>query len=160
MGLDMYLFKKKGSDRQEVMYWRKANQIVITGFIASAFDLLHAGHCKLLEDCKSKCDVLIAAIHTDPSIERKTKNKPIQSIEERIIQISSCKWVDKFEVYNTELELEQLLKQINPDIRFLGSDCKNKPITGEQYCKSIYFHERNHNWSSSSLRERIINDSK
>lgn len=138
--------------------WRKSKNISIVGFVASAFDLLHAGHCLYLKDAKSKCDVLIAGLHTDPSIERIDKNKPIQSLEERMIQLKSCKFIDEIYTYNTENELESLLKTINPDIRILGSDCKNKPITGEVYCKSIYYHERNHNWSSSLFRERILND--
>ncbi len=140
--------------------WRSKNNIKLIGFVASAFDLLHAGHCEYLRDAKSKCDFLVAALHIDPSVERKNKNKPIQSIEERKIQLESCKYVDKVIEYSTEKDLELILKDINPDIRILGDDCKDKIITGEKYCKSIYFHERKHDWSSSSLRERILNDSR
>lgn len=136
--------------------WREDNNIKIIGFVASCFDLLHAGHCLYLKEAKQLCDHLIAGLHVDPSIERKTKNTPIQSIEERKIQLESTKYVDEIIIYNTENELENILKEKTPDIRILGSDAKNKSITGEKYCKQIYYHERNHNWSSSDLRKRCI----
>lgn len=137
--------------------WRKNEGLKIIGFVASAFDLLHAGHCLYLKEAKSVCDHLIAGLHYDPSKERAGKNKPIQSIIERETQLLSVKYVDEVIIYETENDLSELLKQIKPDIRVLGSDAKDKPITGEQYCGSIYYHERDHNWSSTNLRERIIN---
>lgn len=136
--------------------WRENNNIKIIGFVASCFDLLHAGHCLYLKEARHICDYLIAALHVDPSIERLNKNKPVQSLEERKIQLESTKYVDEIIIYNTENELENILKQKTPDIRIVGSDAKGKPITGEKYCKEIYYHERNHNWSSSELRKRCI----
>lgn len=135
--------------------WRKQEKIEIIGFVASCFDLLHAGHCLFLKEAKSVCDYLIAGLHINPNIERPEKNIPSQSLEERRIQLSSNKYVDNIIEYGTESELEKILSDIKPDIRILGSDAKNKPITGSQYCKTIYFHNRNHNWSSSQLRKRI-----
>ena len=134
--------------------WRHENKIIIVGFVASSFDLLHAGHCLYLKDAKSVCDYLIAALHEDPSIDRKFKNKPIQSIHERRIQLESNKYVDEVVIYKTEEELSTLLACITPDIRILGSDAKGNLITGEEHCRQIYYHYRNHNWSSSDLRKR------
>jgi glycerol-3-phosphate cytidylyltransferase len=134
--------------------WRKNEGIKITGFVASCFDLLHAGHCMYLEEAKSVCDHLIAALQEDPSVDRPTKNKPIQSLEERYIQLKSTKYVDEIVVYKTEKDLDELLENIKPDIRILGSDAKGKYITGEKHCKTIYYHERKHEWSSSELRKR------
>jgi glycerol-3-phosphate cytidylyltransferase len=135
--------------------WRDNNDIKIIGFVASSFDLLHAGHCLYLKEAKQVCDYLIAALHVDPSIERANKNKPIQSLEERKIQLESTKYIDEVVIYNTEEELKNILKNKLPDVRILGSDAKGKTITGEEYCKEIYYHERNHNWSSSELRKRF-----
>jgi glycerol-3-phosphate cytidylyltransferase len=135
--------------------WREQNKIQIVGFVASSFDLLHPGHCLYLKEAKSVCDYLIAALQTDPTIDRTYKNKPIQTLEERRIQLESCKYVDEIQIYTTEKELEQLLEKIKPDIRILGTDAKNKPVTGEKYCKQIFFHDRNHNWSSTELRNRV-----
>jgi glycerol-3-phosphate cytidylyltransferase len=135
--------------------WREQNKIQIVGFVASSFDLLHPGHCLYLKEAKSVCDYLIAALQTDPTIDRSYKNKPIQTLEERKIQLESCKYIDEIQIFTTEKELEQLLEKIKPDIRILGTDAKNKPITGEKYCKQIFFHDRNHNWSSTELRNRI-----
>lgn len=138
--------------------WKKQQNISTVGLVASAFDLLHTGHCLYLKESKVRCDYLIAALHIDPSIERPSKNKPIQTFEERVTQLQSSKYVDEVAWYTTEEQLEDLIRKRQPDIRFLGEDCRGKPITGEQYCKQIFYHPRNHHWSSSELRKRIRDD--
>ena len=89
------------------------------GFTCSAFDLLHAGHIIMLKDAKRQCDYLIAGLQTDPTIDRKEKNKPIQSLEERKIQLQAVKYIDEIIIYSSEKELYELIKKINPDIRIL-----------------------------------------
>jgi len=132
------------------------------GFTASCFDLLHAGHCLMLEDARKQCDWLVAALQVDPSHDRPEKNPPVQSLEERKIQLSSLKYVDQIELYKTEEDLLLLLKKINPDIRILGSDYKGKRFTGMELNLEIYYHERNHSWSTTDLRLRVnkANDSR
>lgn len=126
------------------------------GFAASSFDLFHAGHCLFLKEAKSLCYWLAVGLHIDPSKEREGKNKPIQSLQERRIQLEACSYVDAIYEYETEKDLEKLLYYLKPSIRFLGSDCKDRKwLTGKQYCGEIHYHNRNHNWSSSELRERI-----
>ena len=88
---------------------------MIKGFTCGAFDLLHAGHIKMLKEIKSQCDYLIVGLQTDPSIDRPQKHKPIETIEERLIRLKSCKYVDKIVVYDTELDLYNLLKEIYGD---------------------------------------------
>lgn len=92
------------------------------GFVAGAFDLLHAGHLMMLAQCKNECDELIVAIQVDPSIERKYKNKPIESLMERMIRLDSCRFVDHIIPYEKDEEIETILKTKNVNIRFLGSD--------------------------------------
>lgn len=135
--------------------WRAQQGIHVVGFVASCFDLLHAGHCLYLEDAKRVCDYLIAALQEDPTVDRPHKNKPVQSLMEREIQLRSNRHVDEVVMYKTEKDLEQLLSKIKPDIRILGSDAKGKYITGEEHCKNVYYHDRNHNFSSSELRMRL-----
>lgn len=125
------------------------------GFTCGAFDLLHAGHLIMLKEIKSQCDYLIVGLQTDPSIDRPTKHKPIETIEERLIRLKSCKYVDKIVVYDTELDLYNLLKEIKPDIRFIGADWKGKSFTGDDLPIKIIFNSRDHNYSSSNLIERI-----
>lgn len=126
------------------------------GFTCSCFDLLHAGHILMLKDAKKQCDYLIVGLQTDPTIDRpKEKNKPIQSLEERKIQLKAVKYVDKIVIYNSEKDLYQLLKRLNPDIRILGSDYKNKDFTGHNLDIKIYYHKRTHSYSSSDLKKRI-----
>ena len=128
------------------------------GFTCSCFDLLHAGHILMLQDSKSQCDKLIVGLQTDPSIDRPlTKNKPIQSLRERKIQLEAVKYVDDIFVYETESDLIDLLKLIKPDVRILGSDYKDESFTGDELNIPIYYHERDHDYSSSDLRKKIIN---
>jgi glycerol-3-phosphate cytidylyltransferase len=128
---------------------------MITGFTAGAFDLLHAGHVLMLKEASEVCDHLVVGLHTDPSTDRPEKNKPIQSVEERMIQLQGCRYVDSIEVYETEDDLYRLLSDLQPDVRILGSDWKNKQFTGHDLDIPIYFNNRDHDYSSSSLRDRI-----
>jgi glycerol-3-phosphate cytidylyltransferase len=124
------------------------------GFIASAFDFLHAGHLLSLREMKRHCDYLIVGLHVDPSKEHKDKNKPVESLLERQLRLRACKYVDEIIVYETERDLEIILANMYIDKRFLGSEYKNKHITGENLVP-ITFIDRAHDYSSSGLRERI-----
>lgn len=130
------------------------------GFNCSTFDLFHAGHVTMLREEKRHCDYLIVAIQVDPTVDRPdTKNKPVMSIYERFMCVSACKYVDEVMVYHTEEDLLNLLKTIHIDIRFLGDEYKTKDFTGKQWCLDhgieLFYHERQHPYSSSSLRQRV-----
>ena len=126
------------------------------GFTCGAFDLLHAGHIVMLEETKQFCNYLIVGLQTDPSIERPSKNKPIQSIYERYIQLSAVKFVDKIIPYDTENSLVDLLQSQNINIRFVGEDYKNKAFTGDDLNIKIQYTNRQHSFSTTSLRQRTI----
>ena len=126
------------------------------GFTCSSFDLLHAGHILMLKDAKEQCDYLIVGLQTDPTLDRPEKNKPIQSFEERKIQLEAVKYVDEILKYNTEKELFEILRMLRPDVRILGSDYEGKYFTGAELNIPIYYHKRNHNYSSSNLRQKIL----
>ena len=128
------------------------------GFTCSCFDLLHAGHIIMLQYAKRRCDKLIVGLQTDPTIDRPNiKNKPIQSLEERRIQLEAVKYVSEVFIYDTEEELYKKLLDIKPDVRILGSDYIGKSFTGDDLDIKIYYHERNHNYSTTNLREKIEN---
>lgn len=128
------------------------------GITAGAMDLLHTGHILMLEECSKFCDYLIVCLHVDPSSERPEKNKPIQSVFERHMQLRACKYVDEIIVYETERELLTILETINVDIRFIGEDWKNKDYTGKDLEIPTYFNKRTHDYSSTELRKRIIGE--
>ncbi len=130
------------------------------GFTCGAFDLLHAGHIITLKECKENCDFLIVGLQTDPTLDRPEKNKPMESLKERRIRLEGCKYVDKIIVYDTEVTLYKILEKINPDIRFVGVDHKGKPFTGDDLSIKIYYNKRDHNYSSTNLRKKIINQYK
>lgn len=129
------------------------------GITFSAFDLLHAGHIKMLEEAKKQCDYLIAALQTDPTIDRPEKNKPVQSVVERYIQLKGCKFVDEIVPYATEQDLEDILRSFDLDVRIIGDEYKDKNFTGRKYCEEkgieIYYNKREHRFSSSGLRKEV-----
>jgi len=130
------------------------------GVVFSSFDLFHAGHVAMLAEAKNHCDYLIAALQTDPTIDRPdTKNPPIQSIVERQIQVSTNRNVDEVVVYQTEKDLEDLLLILPVDVRILGVEYKDKDFTGKDICLKrgieIVYNGRDHSFSSSSLRKRV-----
>ena len=129
------------------------------GFTCSCFDLLHAGHIIMLQYAKRRCDKLIVGLQSDPTIDRPdTKNKPIQSLEERQIQLEAVKYVDEVFTYDTEEDLYKKLLFINPDVRILGSDYIGKSFTGDDLDIKIYYHDRNHNYSTTNLRKKIVSE--
>lgn len=131
-----------------------------TGITFSAFDLLHAGHIKMLEEAKRNCDYLICGLQTDPTIDRPEKNKPVQTVVERYIQLKACKHVDEIVPYATEQDLEDILRAFKIDVRIVGEEYKEVNFTGRTLCEEngieLYFNKRNHRFSSSGLRKEVV----
>lgn len=129
------------------------------GITFSAFDLLHAGHIKMLEEAKRQCDYLIVGLQTDPTLDRPEKNKPTQTVVERYIQLKGCKFVDEIVPYATEQDLEDILRSFKIDVRIVGEEYREHDFTGKQYCEGkgieLYYNTRNHRFSSSGLRKEV-----
>lgn len=130
------------------------------GFTCSCFDLLHAGHVQMLKEAKSNCDWLVVGLQTDPTIDRPTKNKPVQSVTERYIQLAAVRFVDELIVYATEADLLDVLKSFPINVRFIGEEYKDKDFTGKDYCLDngieIYYNRRQHSFSTTDLRKRVV----
>jgi glycerol-3-phosphate cytidylyltransferase len=130
------------------------------GITFSTFDMLHAGHIAMLSEAKNHCDYLICGLQTDPTIDRPdTKNRPVQSIVERQIQLAACRYVDEVVVYQTEQDLIDLLLILPLDVRILGVEYQDKEFTGRyeggERGIELVFNGRDHSFSSSSLRKRV-----
>jgi glycerol-3-phosphate cytidylyltransferase len=131
----------------------------VKGFTCSTFDLLHAGHILMLKEIRDHCDYLIVGLQTDPTLDRlNSKNKPIQSIVERHIQLQAVKYVDKIVIYDTEKDLTDLLMFLPINVRFLGEEYKGKPFTGKTICHDrgikLHYNTRSHEFSTTELRDR------
>jgi glycerol-3-phosphate cytidylyltransferase len=131
------------------------------GITFSTFDMLHAGHIAMLSEAKNHCDYLICGLQTDPTIDRPdTKNKPVQSIVERQIQLAACRYVDEVVVYQTEQDLVDLLLILPLDVRILGVEYAEKNFTGRSECIDrgiqLIYNGRDHSFSSSGLRSRVV----
>lgn len=135
------------------------------GITCSSFDLFHAGHIKMLEEAKRECDYLIVALQVDPTIDRPdSKNKPIQSIVERYIQLEGCKYVDQIVPYTTEKDLEDIFSSFDLDVRIIGIEYAEKEFTAKQICKDrgidIFYNKRDHRFSTTALRETTYQEEK
>jgi len=129
------------------------------GFTCSTFDLLHAGHVQMLREAKKQCDYLIVGLQVDPSVDRKDKNAPIQTVVERYTQLKAVGYVDEIIPYGTESDLEDILNMYHIDVRILGEEYRDKEFTGKDICRKrdidLYFNKRHHRFSSSDLRVRV-----
>jgi glycerol-3-phosphate cytidylyltransferase len=135
----------------------------IVGITAGSFDITHAGHFLMFEECKGQCDYLIVCLQTNPNIDRKGKNIPVQSIHERYIQVRACKYVDEVIVYETEEELYNIFCSVHFNRRFIGEDWRDKEYTGHDIPlmeEKVFFNSRNHSFSTTNLRKRIYDAEK
>ena len=134
------------------------------GFTCSTFDLLHAGHLIMLREAKEQCDYLICGLQVDPSNDRKDKNSPIQTVVERYTQLKAVSYVDEIIPYGTEKDLEDILELYTINVRILGEEYRDKEFTGKDICRrrdiELYFNNRDHRFSSSYLRESVIESEK
>ncbi len=131
------------------------------GFTCSTFDLCHAGHVLMLQECKKVCDYLIVGLQVDPSKDRSSKNAPVQTLVERYIQLNAIKYVDEIVPYESERDLEDIFSMFHIDVRVLGVEYKDKDFTGKDICNKrgvrIHFNKRDHRFSSTGLRQIINN---
>ena len=141
--------------------YNAGESILKVGFTCSSFHLLHTGHILMLKECRSNCDYLVVGLQTDPTIDRESKNRPIQSIFERYVQLDAIDCIDKICIYETEDDLIQLINYINPDIRFIGEDWHGKEFTGWKQAKlkqyDVYYNKR-YGYSTTELRQRVKGD--
>lgn len=136
-----------------------------TGITFSTFDLLHAGHIAMLREAKTVCDYLICGLQVDPSLDRPEKNKPVQTLVERYVQLSGVKYVDEIVCYQSEDDVVDILEMFNVDVKIMGAEYRDKDFTGKDVCKrkgiQLYFNNRSHRFSSSDLRQRVaLNEEK
>ena len=131
------------------------------GITFSTFDLLHAGHIAMLREAKEVCDYLICGIQVDRSKDRPEKNKPVQTLVERWMQLQGVKYVDEIIPYESERDVEDILQLFNIDVRIIGDEYKHGKFTGRAICAArgieIYFNKRDHRFSTSDLRLRVHN---
>ncbi len=129
------------------------------GITCGAFDLLHAGHITMLAEAKNECDYLVVALQNDPSVDRGSKNTPIQSLVERQLQLAAVRYVDDIIVYNSEADLCDVFLSLPIDVRIIGSDYLNKDFTAKEICEQrgirIHYNSRDHSFSTTELRNRI-----
>lgn len=126
------------------------------GFTCSCFDLFHAGHVMMLKEAKLQCGYLIVGLQSDPTLDRPEKNKPVQTLFERYVQLNACKYVDEIVPYATEKELRDILTSYPIDVRIIGEEYRDKQFTGYDLPMEVYFNSRQHSFSTTELRKRVL----
>jgi len=116
-----------------------------------------------LEKQNNTVIILICGLQTDPSVDRPEKNRPIQTIVERYIQLNAVGYVDEIIPYATEEDLKDILSMLQIDVRILGEEYRDKEFTGKDICRKrdiqLFFNKREHRFSSSDLRKRVYENS-
>lgn len=125
------------------------------GLIAGNFDVVHPGYVRMFKDAKNACDHLVIALQTDSSVERPEKLSPVLTVEERAEVLMSIRYIDEILVYTTEEQLFNLIKDRSPDVRIIGTDYAGREFTGKELTQEIYYHERNHEWSTTRFKKEI-----
>ena len=127
-------------------------------FVNGTFDILHIGHLDLLNYAKSLGTYLLVAVDSDNRVtEKKGSDRPFNKIDNRVALLSNLKAVDKVLVFNSDIELESIIEQYNPDIMLVGSDWKNKKVIGSEYAKELVFFDRVIDESTTKTIENYIN---
>jgi len=127
----------------------------LNGIIAGCFDVIHPGYICMFRDAKQYCDHLTIALHTDPTVERSEKIKPILTTDERKQILYSIKYIDTIITYQFENDLKEILKSCKYNVRILGDDYKNKYATGQEYSEKIIYLDRSHGWSTTKYKKLI-----
>ena len=127
-------------------------------FVNGCFDIIHRLHIELLNFAKSHGEVLYVSIDSDERVKQlKGPTRPINSQEDRKFLLENLKAVDRVLIFNTDEELTNLVKIIQPDIMIVGSDYKNKRVIGSEHAKELKFFDRIDGYSSTQIIQSIIN---
>lgn len=127
-----------------------------TIFVNGTFDILHRGHLEMLEYAASMGEHLLIALDTDRRVkELKGDSRPVNNQADRVYMMYRIKGVKSVMLFDTDEELERLIKITQPDVMVKGSDWRGKPIIGEQYCKEIKFYERVGDYSTTNIIQHI-----
>ena len=128
-----------------------------TIFVNGTFDLLHPGHVSLLNWAKSLGDYLVVGIDTDDRVkEKKGSTRPIYNQTDRGIMLVSISAVDEVRYFDSDESLENLVKEVKPDIIVVGSDWKGKTIIGSYYAAELKFFDRIEEYATTKTIQCII----
>ena len=125
-------------------------------WVNGCFDILHIGHLELLKYAKTMGDILLVGVDSDTKVKKdKGETRPFNKLSDRIKMLEFLRPVDKVYSFNTTLELQNLIKEISPDLMVVGSDWEGKTVVGKEYAKEVKFFNRFGSYSTTNTIERI-----
>lgn len=135
------------------------------GLTCGCFDILHEGHIDNLKLCKKKCDFLYVCLSSDFQINRlKGENRPINNLKDRTNMLMHYHFIDLIILYEEindeyEIELDNIINIVNPDIWFKGSDyIKENIIKKHPSIKKIELIHLTKGKSTTNIINKIINN--
>lgn len=100
------------------------------GFTNGCFDILHAGHTKILEEAAKRCDRLVVGINSDASVRRlKGNSRPVNSAEARGAVLAALRSVDAVVVFDEDTPAN-LISALKPDLLVKGGDYTREQVVG------------------------------
>jgi rfaE bifunctional protein nucleotidyltransferase chain/domain len=108
-------------------------------WVNGSFDILHLGHIRLLEYANLFGNVRVG-IDTDERIkEKKGKDRPYNTLEDRVEFLYSLKYVNSVVIFNSNEELINQIREYQPDMMVIGDDYNYNNIVGIKYIPEVKF---------------------
>tara|TARA_B100001094_G_C17950493_1_gene680291 strand:- start:259 stop:675 length:417 start_codon:yes stop_codon:yes gene_type:complete len=128
-----------------------------TVFVNGTFDVLHRGHLDLLNYAKSLGEYVVVGIDSDERVRKmKGRTRPINNLMDRAHMLANLKAVDEVRFFGSDRELENLVKEVEPDIMVVGSDWKGKSVIGSYWAADLHFFDRVGDYATTKTIKNII----
>jgi rfaE bifunctional protein nucleotidyltransferase chain/domain len=134
--------------------WRWEGRSV--AFTNGVFDILHAGHVKVLEKAKAQGDLLVVGVNTDASVRslEKAPGRPINKWRDRAEVVAALACVDAV-VGFSESTPERLLSKLKPDVHVKGGDYKPADLPEGKHAGRVAIVSLKKGYSTTGLIKRL-----
>ena len=130
-------------------------------WVNGTFDIVHLGHIQMLKKAAELGDFLIVGVDSDRRVsELKGEERPINKLVSRITLLEAIKYVDRVVSFDSDEQLETLIKTMRPAIMVIGEEYKDKRIIGSQYVGEIVYFPKMDGFSSTNIINKLYDREK
>ena len=123
---------------------------------SGCFDILRRGHIELFKYAKSLGDELVVGIDSDEKVKKdKGKNRPINTLQDRMLMLQSIEFIDKVIPFDSTDELRKTIRWYKPDIMVIGSDWRGKDVIGQEFAGKLIFFDRIKGYSTTDIIGKV-----